>query len=1735
MGRAAVCFFVFLRLLPLHGAEWPRAFQQYEELAVKSAPSGEFVKQLWQYATSAPEREALRARWQERAKGAEAWRYQLLLGHLATLEGEPTRARGHFEEAVKSGGERAECQLALALFDLREKAPGARAAVEKALAMPSPTEPPSHAYVALAEDYFSSNEPAAGLAVLETATLLLRAPRRRLHAAREWTRRAFEHGSLPEVFTKLEADRKQGRDDGSGLAAVFGALQDFPAAEAAIDAARQAFPQDASLHALALHLTRDAPQKTRVVQLLRAAAAEQPSPAVWADFFKALADAGSATEARRVLLEHPNEIAAAPARWRTAGPALWRLGLASEAAALLEPRRDSWEAVFARGELLITERAWPAAAEALWSLFEPKFDDAPLSSLMIAEGHEPQPDPFPDFLTGGPVDFRLSNTQALAEKSPLIFSPHEAAGGVTMLRLGTIQNARDWALVYLAFMATDTKRVPEFLAEADARTARLHPGERVFTWSALECPPQLLEAIAAYLGGNAHTHRLDSLCRDQLQRISDMRNADAPQRQRAKELGEALKKSLPRPKPAPPVAETALVKRLAAMLRDEPTISLDELRDRGVMQMEDEEFARFVSSHPDRFQPMTYFMGSSYARWSRRAVKSRAEDAPIPKPGNAPPNSYEIFRRANDSFVDGKFADALTAYADAATLPRASWSISGQGLASAVMPMAQWIPKFAAKPEQAAEAAATVVQCIALDPPAPPKAADRPSEEALWPQQQPGMSYGTRFTSGPGRPRFVHELPEEVRAKLVYPPATLCSWAESGVLWTVFSTTREEALWPAVKKRLAAIPPDAPPERALFLRAALAYLMWWNGEWDEAENAMRKLLADTADDRIRLALAAMLRKREKWPEAIARLGEIKRPQPAFRRVLGGWQLRLAAEAKDAGTLARLARELEEEPFGRLELRPMVTALEEAGFGEAAAPFRARLAALAAPEEEVAKISAALKDLVAAGEADPVRTLARRVVDDSIRAAERSPTIAKIRKEAMEVLEVLGEREAYAAGLAQRLAATKDGKEQIEMLLRVAEATADWSETRDEYAAVLRRDPANRLAALAMLERNSSDHADQPAAFEALLATDPEETMTKYLDKMLSVYVRTKTLPRLAAQLAKAPFTSSAGRRGGRSTEERWLTLARRMAGAGEPAAAVAVLTKAGEVTETTWEVGRLLLQEAEKAGRDDLLVPVLLQYLTREPSPRAPQLFAFRESSRAQPPPPPLEPGLLKLAQRAGVLPQIRARLEKEAPQRPAAKTMLTYLRVLLREPESLPEVRALTAGLKPREGAQTWVLPLVRELAAWPEAADTCLALLTAHETVAAGSASSRAQERIELAKLALQAGSIQVGEKIARDVLASAAKEPGSSSGAAVLAAGEMALSLRNTTLLAECTQAIEQRLTGKENQRSSELRYAYRFAGLLLDADRTEESAALVARLRKAAPANDSQAATTLRGLSAELELRRGELLHMAPAAWIDPARTTPERAAVAWDLALPGYGRPSALPRVRGEPVRAVSGTHDLELLFGETEDTLHVLAKLPKAESRGIWHGPLPAANGFLRAVFTRGEAVSFGALLPVSAGANLLPAATPEEPAWGLPREFSERSKGGPAPGGDYVAYRPTVGTRDSEPVLAGRVKLSPHREYVVSGWLRCQGDSSLRPVVRFFDKDGKVVSTSSGNWYVSDRRWWNYFTQRLRWPENGNSREIPANAAYAAPAIENGAGGFDLAGLSLVEVPVAVDRDADE
>ena len=231
------------------------------------------------------------------------------------------------------------------------------------------------------------------------------------------------------------------------------------------------------------------------------------------------------------------------------------------------------------------------------------------------------------------------------------------------------------------------------------------------------------------------------------------------------------------------------------------------------------------------------------------------------------------------------------------------------------------------------------------------------------------------------------------------------------------------------------------------------------------------------------------------------------------------------------------------------------------------------------------------------------------------------------------------------------------------------------------------------------------------------------------------------------------------------------------------------------------------------------------------------------------------------------------------------------------------------------------------------------------------------------------------------------------------------------------------------------------------------------------------------------------------------------------------------------RLSGTPLPQFEGKLGVELLFSEDGASMLPLATLPASGARGSWEGRLPAPAGFVRAVITDATGVYLGSSLPVFAGRNLLRRDGEPGEFWGFPADVAKVLQNGPAAQGSYVRWDyqapPELG---ADTTLVGRkIELRPDCDYFLSGWVRAAPRGSQKHANlgwRTYDRAGQRLGEGVIDANPSGIRFWHFQCLRLRRPGNdGESAQLAANAVWLEPIVQDGRGGFDLAGLSLIEI----------
>ena len=979
-------------------------------------------------------------------------------------------------------------------------------------------------------------------------------------------------------------------------------------------------------------------------------------------------------------------------------------------------------------------------------------------------------------------------------------------------------------------------------------------------------------------------------------------------------------------------------------------------------------------------------------------------------------------------------------------------------------------------------------------------------------------------------PLFPQQLEPEVQKKLLPPPPRLFNNVESAMLWAVFGLTREPRIWTVLKPRLDTSFDEASPATRKLSRIGAAYLLWWHGDSEAAVERMRTQLKEEDDDDVRMGLAAMLRKLGRPAEAKTVLDSMPAPYPAFERTIDGWRLLLAAEAKDSASVKALMVKLKNVPVELPALRIVATALDSAGYKEEAMMFYQRISEESSTGEDRDQLAQALTDATKATNSAATRALTRTILEESPLQAYRFGTRgADLRNQAVGALRESGESQAYVATL-EKAANTEDN--QGELAVRKAEVSDNADEFVAAWRKVLEKQPANREALKKILLKTSEGGPARRAAFEAFLAVGPEEAFTTHGESMVQTYQRDNELARLVEKLESAPFPKKSIWWKSSPSDFPWSNLANRLSQQRQPELAVRVLRRATQVLDPVPPFLRQsLVRELMLSNRKEEAGQALLQALAPDPG-AEPLLFALHQSRVPQYPGADADFDNLKLVQELGVLPALQARLEQTPSSDVHTQQMLMWVRLLAHDTAALPEMDAYLKGAgKNLLTDEARLKKLIESIGTWKEATSLTKTLLAAFDQASTRQVGlSRARVRLEMAKIVAEQGDQAYLSKTVRDAVQLARSSTLSDQAVKVFRqAGEAAASARNDELFGICVQTLAEKIA-ENSSITFNIEDAFYLQSLASKAGRTKESAQLAAALRQYATKHSS---TNLRDRVRLIEIQeewdKGEFRLSQPIVWFDVQHSTTTETSLVWDVGAV-ISSNSGGRQLVGHASTASPADHryTVELFAGSSESTMESLLRRPEANVHGAWRGALPPGTEFVRVVFSDGDRLFLGDPMRISLGTNLFSSEKTDQ--WLVPANSVKTSQGGPIPGGQYLSYRPESGdARNSQNnVNLGRVKIQPGKNYIVSGWLRAASDRQVYLTWQYLNDQNAQINTGSlsGGYGVGDA--WAFGSMYLHsaYDQQSGGVRLPEGVAAIEFSVGGGTGGFDAAGISLIEVP---------
>ena len=742
-----------------------------------------------------------------------------------------------------------------------------------------------------------------------------------------------------------------------------------------------------------------------------------------------------------------------------------------------------------------------------------------------------------------------------------------------------------------------------------------------------------------------------------------------------------------------------------------------------------------------------------------------------------------------------------------------------------------------------------------------------------------------------------------------------------------------------------------------------------------------------------------------------------------------------------------------------------------------------------------------------------------------------------RQRALEALRTFKKLDAYRAELEKQLAEAPSSVRTV-YLLAEAHGREDSAKALGYYRKLVEIKPTDTTFQLQLATLLVSNKQPEEAMriWEALLARDPEPVMQNAFSQLVETYTNSKDMVRLGAALLKLPkrpasLANMAMYGGGQDYSHYFNQVA-------------VVLQREGRTAEAiqVWRVAMAEADERRSGNQSSVLAPLVSALIeVRDNAGAAAEIerFFFPE---AKPKPlfgfesvlparswlqissigngkgdmPAL--GLLRLARQAGSLDRLRIKAVASAAGGNESDAQLTLLIDAQRRDAATLEDFATRArgamqhAIERRDAMSLQVLQcLAQELREWPDGRRLALELMVG---VQKGfdrpqNDGSAVQFGPSAAELALELGENEIARSVLRKWQATVQKQ------------------IVNNSYGYDYRQQIP-------------------VMDLMARAGLPDEARALLKTV-KAAPQwkNDTEARRRFEEFENRLALLAGETGRARIAVWAVPPSVKDAPTVICWEIGPALKARTNNSQgrglSVSGEELPVLDGRYELAIFHGPTPSAMQKLATLPAAKARGTWTSPKPLAAGYVLAEAREKSTVLFSSPSYVATGPNLLTNAQlrpdsdarpkqaganrPAVPGWpGLGADAFVVHRGGPRPGGDYVALQP-LNRSGRETIAAQRIPLEPGKDYLFMGWLRYSANAgSAQLLGRFYDKDGNQLDQIYTNSDEADR-----WCQSQRWlvrsrGAGGSEQTIPAKAVEIELMIQANSG-CDVDGLYFGEV----------
>ena len=904
------------------------------------------------------------------------------------------------------------------------------------------------------------------------------------------------------------------------------------------------------------------------------------------------------------------------------------------------------------------------------------------------------------------------------------------------------------------------------------------------------------------------------------------------------------------------------------------------------------------------------------------------------------------------------------------------------------------------------------------------------------------------------------------------------------------------------------------------------YLTWFTGKKDDAAKQMKDFLAKHPDDAVRINYALMLDQLARPDEAEAALAGIASRSGVNGEFATRMRFAIAIREDKSGKASgndneknveatrQAALQLASLNLPEYEQRELVQKLKELGLTEAAEKLQKRNAKNAPSGSRARQTVEILRESISKNDRDGSLALARAMLSsDPLGRNSRNDMYP--RQEALRALKQFGELAPYIAGLtAQREQTPKSAR--LNALLAEAHQVDEPKAAIPYFRALaeLRPSDTDWQLRLAQLLTQSQQWEESMRLYDKLLAEKPAAVFaqgTTFIEPYRQQKAHARLMKAMLAAPAPPPDPLNINRQNfsGVYTE-----VARELQRARPPIETTDLLMRG-----IAWdpdggsEIRPRLARLLARAGRQEEAGKIVEEALF--PTSRSQDGVALLVMNRSQ-------RGniwlnatsygngaveiqglrLLKLAAELGLLESLKPRIEK-IPASPDGTDPAVLAGIAARDPLVLPKIQEkvdavnksnLGPGMYGGGNQMIW-RAIANNLLAWPAGRDLGEECLDVAITISR----KNGPDYYGISQMTLQKANVALENNKPEDARA-----------------------------------ALEEWVTNQRDMRRTNrgsIDYDSNQTALKLMAKlgMSDTFKAWVAEIRGDPNVmRNSGFVKTVQAAENELALQTGKGGDIVAVLATQPAK---EGEVISWEIRPAGFEDESDRSLwMKGDPVRKLGGDYTLDVYFGASDSAMKRLFSKPVTDSRGSWSGPLPKAQGVLRAVLRKGDEFLLGSSVAVATGAmvfapdrvlELANAKMGVAPGWASVASTENRLIPG-APFGDGKAIRLSGEWDGEQQLVSERIPVNPKAGYLIGGAFRFPQNGYARVEWKFFDRSGKEVggNSPSGN-FQNDR--WNIFSQRLG--EGANSWNLPQNAAFLEFQITY-RGEIDLQGVFVRERP---------